>query len=112
MELELSREHSNRSSSTVPHSFLLSLRQHSSALNLVFVNDDNPAEFISKYARRTHVPFWAPQINPFAIRSLQFRSITIANMSALVRLGRSGPEQIRLKQKVVIGDDPSNIDLI
>jgi hypothetical protein len=87
-------------SSYLPPSFVLSLRQHSFDLHLTFAQDVNPNAFLSLLSQQT-TQSHTPPIDPFAIASLDFTFIPVADVPmllaaipALARLGRTGPEGV------------------
>jgi hypothetical protein len=87
-------------SSDLPPSFVLSLRQHSFDLHLTFAQDVNPNAFLSLLFQQT-TQSHTPPIDPFAIATLDFTFMPVADVPmllaaipALARLGRTGPEGV------------------
>jgi hypothetical protein len=87
-------------SSDLPPSFVLSLRQHSFDLHLTFAQDVNPNAFLSLLFQQT-TQSHTPLIDPFAIATLDFTFMPVADVPmllaaipALARLGRTGPEGV------------------
>jgi hypothetical protein len=78
--------------SDIPSTFLLGVRQHSFELHLTLPLAGQPTSFLSLLC--------PPQaqslaVNPFALGSIEFKSLSVTDLLILSRAGRAGPEKVK-----------------